>query len=254
MDCIEATGLEQLRGIAAVVESGQFSLEMDGKRTRICPVGYQGTLSEVLGGIADQIEGEAKRDLTKDAREVVERLRGLYVDCGWQDVFDALFGITFSPTGAELRDRLCALIEHGGGQDVDVAALRELADDLESVEVDGVGTDYARGYELACGCAAALVRKAIEGAPEPDPCETIARGKAPGAAEAHAAVDAAQAVMPSAEGAGDESIGANVRQCERQAAADLVEKLGGVGVCAAAMVADLLRRQREPGSRTMGAR
>lgn len=154
----------------------------------------------------------------------------------------------------EAKRELTDEAREAAGQGVGVAALRELADDLESVEVDGVGTDYARGYELACGCAAALVRKAIEGAPEPDPCEAFARGTAPGAAEAHAAVDAAQAVMPSAEGAGDESIGANVRQCERQAAADLVEKLGGVGACAGAMVADLPRRQREPGSRTMGAR
>lgn len=46
-----------------------------------------------------------------------------------------------------------------------IEMLRELAEDMESVDVSNIGTDYARGYEFACGYAAALVRKAIEGAP-----------------------------------------------------------------------------------------
>lgn len=102
---------------------------------------------------ADEVECEraeelstAKRSLTDESREVVERLRGLYVDCGWQDVFDALFGITFSPTGAELRNRLCDLIEHGGKKD----AARERAADWvqEKGGLREVGVRFDRPHNI----------------------------------------------------------------------------------------------------------
>ncbi len=178
-----------------------------------------------LGEVADQIEREhaeelaaAKRDMTEEAREVVERLRALKhsgYDWRWTAVNRAI-GIEGNGGTPENRwgntiDRLCDLIEHGGKQDVDVAALRELADDLESVEVDGIGTDYARGYEFACGYAAALVRKAIEGAP----------------------VDLATAAG---------NLVARCRPCRerREAAADWVEAQGGLGAVKQRMLPERL--------------
>lgn len=115
------------------------------------------------------------------------------------DVFAALFGETISPTGAELRYRLCDLIEHGGKKDVGVAALREIVADLERDHPEWRG--LGGGYAYACDYAAHRIRKAIKGA---------------------------QTVMPSAEDAGTVSIRANVRQCEREAAADWVEKHGAL--------------------------
>ena len=148
-------------------------------------------LTKTLNDLADQIEREhvdelaaAKRDLTDEAREAVERLRRLDGDDvydpygnGWKNNWKAIeeaIGAdcscmrTYQEDLNSVRDRIIELIEHGGKLDVDVAALRELADDLESLEVTTSSTDLASGYEQGCEYAAERIRKAVEGAKEPE--------------------------------------------------------------------------------------
>ena len=143
------------------------------------------SVKETLRSIADQIEREhaealaaAKRGLTDEAQEAVKRLRGM--DCVNPRM--SLYGIVFGedePKGATsrelnaaIRDRLCDLIEHGGRQDVDVAALLGLADEM-SAKKDGVlnentSTSYRLGAVHGIGDAPERIRKAVEGAPKPD--------------------------------------------------------------------------------------
>lgn len=81
-----------------------------------------------------------------------------------------------------------------------IEMLRELAEDMESVDVSNIGTGYAHGYDAACRYAAERIRKAIEGAP----------------------VDLATAAG---------NLVAQCRPCrdKRDAAADWVEAHGGLG-------------------------
>lgn len=149
------------------------------------------TVREVLNDLADQIEREraeelaaAKRDLTDEAREAVERLRRLDGDDvydpygnGWKNNWKAIeeaIGAdcscvrTYQEDLNSVRDRIIELIEHGGKRDVDAAALQELADDLESLEVAASSVEFASGYEDGCEYAAERIRKAVEGATVPD--------------------------------------------------------------------------------------
>lgn len=150
-------------------------------------------LSDILEFIADQIEREraeelaaAKRDLTDEARATVERLRGM--DCARprMDLYEIVFGVP-APTGASsrelnsaIRDRLIELIEHGSEQGADVAALRELADRMDAELSNASDLAYARkafcrGIEYGIGDAPERIRKAVDGAPKPDPYAMIAR-------------------------------------------------------------------------------
>lgn len=117
-----------------------------------------------LAAIADQIEREqaeelaaAKRDLTDEAREAVERLHAVSHDDILRsanpehEIVDELckaVGVvrqpTYTGTFDAISDRLIELIERGGKRDVDAAALRKLADAPERI------------------------RKAVESAPKPD--------------------------------------------------------------------------------------
>lgn len=162
-------------------------------------------LTKTLNDLADQIEREhaeelaaEKRDMTDEAREAVERLRAIDVDevtkehdC-WYSLIEALDTNSSlfqrQPTWQDdmllTRNRLIELIEHGGKQDVDVAALRELADEIEhatscdQVEcayfgIDGESCDGCPAKYYDCTTAALeniseLIRKAVEGAPNPD--------------------------------------------------------------------------------------
>ena len=69
---------------------------------------------------------------------------------------------------AEPKRELTDEAREAAGQGVGVAALRELADDLESLEVTTSSTDLASGYEQGCEYAAERIRKAVEGAKEPE--------------------------------------------------------------------------------------
>ena len=86
----------------------------------------------------------AKRDLTDEAREAVERLRMVSHDDILRsvnpehEIVDELckaVGVvrqpTYTGTFDAISDRLIELIEHGGKRDADVAALRELADEVQ---------------------------------------------------------------------------------------------------------------------------
>lgn len=140
-----------------------------------------------LAAIADQIEREhaeelaaAKRDLTDEAREAVERLRGMN---GYEDrhanfnlLYLACFGhdapmpTTDKEDFAAMRDRLIELIEHGGKRDADVAALRELADDMDKRAHGAYGKTFVNASMYA-GLMHGLskrIRKAVEGATVPD--------------------------------------------------------------------------------------
>lgn len=129
----------------------------------------------------NETNGAAKlRKLDDEAREVVVRLRGIDINIIRSShmfaelLYRAVMGRSW-PDYTELpedfadtRDRLIELIEHGSTPDVDVAALRELADDLESLEVTASSAEFASGYGDGCKYAAERIRKAIEGATVPD--------------------------------------------------------------------------------------
>lgn len=140
-------------------------------------------LPNVLRGIAEKIEREhaeelaaAKRDLTDEAREVVERLRE--IDQKWIGV-GLIYGAV-SPDldcckgsdSHEFRDRLIDLIEHGGKQDVDVAALLAIAAKIEkdanSTIFDADPDGIENYYTSLLAFYANSIHKAVEGAPEPD--------------------------------------------------------------------------------------
>lgn len=108
-------------------------------------------LPNVLRELADQIEREhaeelaaAKRDLTDEAREAVERLHAVSHENVMRSTnhalaaFDELCnavgvirGMTYTGTLDAICNRIIELIEHGGKRDADVAALRELADEVQ---------------------------------------------------------------------------------------------------------------------------
>lgn len=188
----EKTGIDQLRSLPRYVYS-----TIETANGRVIDKRFAVTVTEDEAiAIADQIERErmeelnvyreqeakllhrierleAKRDLTSEAREVVRRLRDLDADRP-QDLYYVIFGEQ-QPNGmkhveanGKIAARLIELIEHGGKQDVDVAELLELADDLESLEVTTSSADLASGYERGCEYAAELLRKAVEGATVPD--------------------------------------------------------------------------------------
>lgn len=188
----EKTGIEKLRSLPRYVYS-----TIETANGRVIDKRFAVTVTEDEAiAIADQIERErmeelnvyreqeakllhrierleAKRDLTSEAREVVRRLRDLDADRP-QDLYYVIFGEQ-QPNGmkhveanGKIAARLIELIEHGGKQDVDVAELLELADDLESLEVTTSSADLASGYEQGCEYAAELLRKAVEGATVPD--------------------------------------------------------------------------------------
>lgn len=135
----------------------------------------------------DRLKEGAGRDLTGEAREAVERLRAI----PHEDVLRSAnpdfiivnelckaVGVdrrpTYTGTLDAVCDRLVELIEHGGGQGADVAALRKLADEMEEM------SDYNRmmwevtGDSAHHGACCALssypqrIRDAVDGAPKPD--------------------------------------------------------------------------------------
>lgn len=191
----------------------------------------------------DMLREAAKRDLTDEAREAVGRLRGVKPEnCGkaglcWNALIEALgtdsscLGdgeMSYSHDMRLTRDRLIELIELGGKQDVDVAALRALADDLEITEVVSVDTGYASGYEDACEYAAERIRKAIAGAQEPVTFASLAQQTIFSEAELRDMVSWIET-----HGGLDEvrdQLAALDDFSEREAAADLVQRLGGIGV------------------------
>lgn len=151
------------------------------------------TVREVLNDLADQIEREraeelaaAKRDLADDAREAVERLRRLDGDDvydpygnGWKNNWKAIeeaIGAdcscvrTYQEDLNSVRDRIIELIEHGGKRDADVAALRELADELDKRAHGAYGKTFVNASMYA-GLMHGLskrIREAVEGATVPD--------------------------------------------------------------------------------------
>lgn len=166
----EMKGIDKLRKLAG--DMNQTPLWMSLRLDREGDYGGRSNairLTKTLNDLADQIEREhaeelaaAKRDLTDEARGVVERLRAvshesvmrssnhalaaLYELC---DAVGANRGMTYTGMLDAIRERIIELIEHGGSQDADVAALRELADDLESLKVTTSSADLASGYELS---------------------------------------------------------------------------------------------------------
>ena len=111
-----------------------------------------------------------RRELTADAREVVDRLRALgnrvIADQEIYHAIDETIEFMDMLSGVKLRDRLIELIEHGGKQDVDVTALRELADNLENIKVTASSAKFASIYKEGCKYAANRIREAIDGVPE----------------------------------------------------------------------------------------
>lgn len=102
----------------------------------------------------------AKRELTDEDRDLVERLRALGPMPTFGKLCEAVAGTENCTYGA-VRDRLIELIEHGGKQDVDVAALREVASAIEL---------YVKArcpIDVVCAASyAERIRMAIDGAPE----------------------------------------------------------------------------------------
>lgn len=149
-------------------------------------------LSDLMRPIVDQIEREhaeelaaAKRDLTDEAREAVERLRAVSHDDILRSAnpdFEIVreignaVGASWIPTYTSkfdaISDRIIELIEYGGKQDVDVSALRELADKMSAKKGDvlneNTSKSFRRGAIYGIDDAPERIRKAVEGAPKPD--------------------------------------------------------------------------------------
>lgn len=126
-------------------------------------------------------ENTSTRKLDDDAREVVERLRGIGTSlmengaCCWTEIVNALgtnscddptLLSTWDNDMTLTRERLIELIERPI-HDVDVAALLELADEMEGIAVPPEG-DYERGFYDAWCRAHKRILKAVKGAPKPD--------------------------------------------------------------------------------------
>lgn len=171
------------------------SQKLLGKKNMMITAGGVKALGRRLADIADRIDREhaeelaaEKRGLDDEAREAVERLRAIDVGechgaiCCWELLTDALE----TDSGYEenvhaswqndmilTRDRLIELIENGGEQGADVAALRELADELDfKSRVAGhrflFSPQYNDGIRYSINDAPERIRKAVEGAPKPD--------------------------------------------------------------------------------------
>lgn len=183
----EMKGIDKLRKLAG--DMNQTPLWMSLRLDREGDYGGRSNairLTKTLNDLADQIEREhaeetaaSKRDLADEAREAVERLRAVSHDDILRSAnpdFEIVreignaVGASWIPTYTSkfdaISDRIIELIEHGGKRGADVAALRELADDLESLEVSASSAEFASGYEDGCEYAAERIRKAVEGAPD----------------------------------------------------------------------------------------
>lgn len=211
----EKSGMEKLRAAAEQTSSKHCSIcDASGVRCldhEDCDDAIGRSLSE----IAAQIEREhaeelaaAKRDMTDDARVVVERLLAVDADgiYGSESMGNAMCRAvngrddgeeTWRESFGKLRNRLVELIEHGGRQDVDVAALLELADELERERIVNKGIWLDCGNRESLGASAALfdvaerIREAVEGAPQPD----AEREAAADWVEANGGLDAVQKRM-----------------------------------------------------------
>lgn len=153
-------------------------------------------LNDRLRSIADRIEREhaeefetkdaeieqlredlaERHEMTAEAREAVERLRGIDCECsggGFRNLLMEALSVDWRNSAVSnngrLRDRLIELIEHGG-QGVDVLALRKLTDELSAkigdVLNESTSKSYRNGAMYGIGDAPDRIRKAVEGAPE----------------------------------------------------------------------------------------
>lgn len=153
----------------------------------------------------------AKRELTDEDRDLVERLRALGPMPTFGKLCEAVAGTENCTYGA-VRDRLIELIEHGGKQDVDVVGLLELARRVESTrgEEDDPCRYFGR-YHKPCGDCPAYH----------DDCGKVMLG------------DIAESIRKAIDGAPEQSnIVALCKPCRtnRDAAADWVEQQGGLDV------------------------
>lgn len=190
----DKSGIELLRELANdVSHNSLYEILKEGREDKWGAERFGGSVKESLLSISGRIEREhaeelaAKRDLTDEARAVVERLRAIDdgkctgADRCWEILIEAL-GADSRRYGAAAswqydmslaRDRLIELIENGGKQDADVAALRELADELDfKSRVAGhrflFSPQYNDGIRYSINDAPERIRKAVEGAPKPD--------------------------------------------------------------------------------------
>lgn len=161
------------RGVAYQIEREHLDA-MNERAETICE------LDREIAQLRADLEA-AKRDMTDEAREVVERLRNIGGNPDFFELSSAVAGSTLYDYG-EVRDRLIELIIHGGKQDVDVVGLLELARRVESTrgEEDDPCRFFGR-YNKPCGdcpayhddCGKVMlgdiaerIRKAVEGAPK----------------------------------------------------------------------------------------
>ena len=182
----DTSGIGKLRKLAEdVSHNSLYEILKEGREDKWGAEQFGVSVKESLLSIADQIEREhaelavAKRGLADDAREAVERLRAMNCARPRMDLYEIVFGVP-APTGVSsrelnsaIRDRLIELIEHGGKQGADVAALRELADELDakisaSYCRECLSPRYNDGMRRGIGDAPERIRKAVEGAPKPD--------------------------------------------------------------------------------------
>ena len=194
---IDMAGIEKLRAISNsevmiftdVSEKGSPYCDTDTRGYAFVPEKAR----EAIARIADQIEREqaeelaaAKRDLTDEARETVERLHAVSHDDILRsvnpehEIVDELcnaVGVVRQPTYTGTLDAICNriidLIERGGKRDVDVSALRELADELNAkirapYRRECLSPRYNDGMRRGIGDAPERIRKAVESAPKPD--------------------------------------------------------------------------------------
>lgn len=180
------TGIERLRKLADDVIDYKVGSVLSCVRLREWEAMADARLSDALRGFASQIEREhaeelasAKRDLTDEARTAIaERLRATV---GKPGSYGARMASALGVTGKSawelgeegymfVVDRLCELIEHGGKRGADVAALRELADDMDKRAHGAYGKTFVNASMYA-GLMHGLskrIRKAVEGATVPD--------------------------------------------------------------------------------------
>lgn len=188
----EMTGIEKLRRASTQTRCEDCSIcEASGIEID-CDEHCNDERGRALAAIADQIEREhaeelaaEKRDLTDEAREAVERLRMVSHDDILRSVnpeheivneLCKAVGVdrqsTYTGTLDVVSDRIIELIEHGGRQDVDVSALRELADKMSAKKGDvlneNTSKSFRRGAIYGIDDAPERIRKAVEGAPKPD--------------------------------------------------------------------------------------
>lgn len=191
------------RGVAYQIEREHLDA-MNERAETICE------LDREIAQLRADLEA-AKRDMTDEAREVVERLRNIGGNPDFFELSSAVAGSTLYDYG-EVRDRLIELIIHGGKQDVDVVGLLELARRVESTrgEEDDPCRFFGR-YNKPCGDCPAYH----------DDCGKVMLG------------DIAERIRKAVEGAPKQgNIVALCKPCrtKREAAADWVEQQGGLDV------------------------